>query len=117
MFHVNAWGLPYPAAAVGARLVLPGAGLDGQSLYELMEQEQVTFAAGVPTIWQNLLAYLRASQRSFTSLKRTCVGGAACPPSMITAFRNEFQVEVYVYTLMTLSRVTCISPARFPAVV
>jgi acyl-CoA synthetase (AMP-forming)/AMP-acid ligase II len=59
MFHVNAWGLPYAACMVGAKLVYPGAGLDGKSLYELFESEGVTMSAGVPTVWQGLLAMWR----------------------------------------------------------
>ena len=55
MFHVNAWGLPYACPLVGARMVMPGPRLDGASLYEQFEREQVTFAAGVPTIWFGLL--------------------------------------------------------------
>ena len=55
MFHVNAWSLPYGCALVGAKLVFPGAGLDGKSLYELFEAEKVTLIAGVPTVWLGLL--------------------------------------------------------------
>ncbi|KAF1019403.1 MAG: 3-methylmercaptopropionyl-CoA ligase [Paracidovorax wautersii] len=94
MFHVNAWGLPYAAPLVGAKLVLPGPGLDGKSLYELIEAEGVTFAAGVPTIWQMLLAHLRGQGVRFSTLERTVVGGAACPPAMIDAFEREYGVRV-----------------------
>ena len=55
MFHVNAWGLPYGAAMTGAKMVFPGAALDGKSVYELIEAEGVTMAAGVPTVWLGLL--------------------------------------------------------------
>ncbi len=58
MFHVNAWGLPYSTMLVGAKLVLPGPALDGKSLYELFESEQVTMSAGVPTVWFGLLHYM-----------------------------------------------------------
>lgn len=94
MFHVNAWGIPYTAAQVGAKLVLPGPALDGKSLYELMEAEGVTFAAGVPTIWQMLLGHVQPQQLRFSSLKRTMIGGAACPPAMIAAFEDGFGVQV-----------------------
>ena len=94
MFHVNAWGIPYTAAQVGAKLVLPGPALDGKSLYELMEAEGVTFAAGVPTIWQMLLGHVQPQQLRFSSLKRTVIGGAACPPAMIAAFEDDFGVQV-----------------------
>ncbi|HYD63491.1 MAG TPA: 3-(methylthio)propionyl-CoA ligase [Noviherbaspirillum sp.] len=94
MFHVNAWGLPYSVPLTGAKMVLPGAAMDGRSLYELFEQEQVTFAAGVPTVWLGLLNHLRQSGEKFSSLKSTLVGGAACPPSMMMAFRDEYGVDV-----------------------
>ena len=61
MFHVNAWGLPYAACMMGAKLVFPGPGLDGKSLYELFESERVTLSAGVPTVWQGLLGYVDAN--------------------------------------------------------
>jgi 3-(methylthio)propionyl---CoA ligase len=94
MFHVNAWGLPYSAAMTGAKLVFPGPAMDGKSIYELMETEQVTFAAGVPTVWQMLLAHVQAGQHRFSSLKRTVIGGSACPPAMIAAFQDTYGVEV-----------------------
>jgi fatty-acyl-CoA synthase len=94
MFHVNAWGIPYAAALTGAKLVFPGAGLDGKSVYELMESEQVSYAAGVPTVWQMLLGHLKPAGLRFSSLKRTVIGGAACPPAMISAFREDYGVDV-----------------------
>ena len=94
MFHVNAWGMPYSAAMVGAKLVMPGPAMDGKSIYELMESEKVTFAAGVPTVWQMLLNYVGQNNLKFSSLKRTVIGGSACPPAMITAFREQYGVEV-----------------------
>ena len=94
MFHVNAWGLPYSAPLTGCKLVLPGPALDGKSLYELMEAEGVTFAAGVPTIWQMLLNHVRAGGLKFSTLRRTVIGGAACPPALIDAYRDEFGVTV-----------------------
>lgn len=94
MFHVNAWGIPYSASLTGAKLVLPGPALDGQSIYELMEAEQVTYAAGVPTVWQMLLSHMKPAGLQFSSLKRTAIGGSACPPAMITAFHDDHGVEV-----------------------
>lgn len=94
MFHVNAWGIPYAAPLVGAKLVLPGPNLDGRSLYELFEAEQVTFSGGVPTIWFGLLNHLESHQLRFSTLKRTVIGGSACPPAMINAFREGYGVEV-----------------------
>jgi fatty-acyl-CoA synthase len=94
MFHVNAWGLPYAACLVGAKMVFPGAALDGKSLYELFEGEGVTMSAGVPTVWQGLLAYVEANQLSFSTMKRTVIGGSACPPAMMETFEKKFGVQV-----------------------
>jgi len=94
MFHVNAWGLPYGAALTGCKLVFPGPAMDGKSLYELMETEGVTMAAGVPTIWQMLLAHVQGGKLKFSTLTRTVIGGSACPPAMIDTFREDFGVDV-----------------------
>jgi len=94
MFHVNAWGLPYSAAAVGCKLVFPGPALDGKSVYELIETEKVTMAAGVPTVWQMLLGHMQQNNLRFSTLKRTVIGGSACPPAMINAFNDTYGVEV-----------------------
>jgi 3-(methylthio)propionyl---CoA ligase len=94
MFHVNAWGLPYSCLLVGAKLVFPGAALDGASLFELFETEKVTCSAGVPTVWLALLQFMAQSNHRFTTLKRTIIGGSACPPAMIRAFETEHGVEV-----------------------
>lgn len=94
MFHVNAWGIPYSAALTGCKLVFPGPALDGKSVYDLVEAEQVTYAAGVPTVWQMLLGHMKPAGLRFSSLKRTVIGGSACPPAMIDAFREDYGVEV-----------------------
>ena len=94
MFHVNAWGIPYGAAMTGAKLVFPGAALDGKSVYELMESEQVTMAAGVPTVWLGLLNHMAQHGLQFSTMKRTVIGGSACPPAMIKTFRDDFGVTV-----------------------
>jgi acyl-CoA synthetase (AMP-forming)/AMP-acid ligase II len=94
MFHVNAWGLPYSAAAVGCKLVFPGPAMDGKSVYELLESEKVTMAAGVPTVWQMLLGHMQAGGLKFSTMKRTVIGGSACPPAMINAFNHTYGVEV-----------------------
>jgi fatty-acyl-CoA synthase len=94
MFHVNAWGIPYAAAMTGSKLVFPGPAMDGKSIYELIEAEQVSFAAGVPTVWQMLLAHMQSGNLRFSTLKRTVIGGSACPPAMITAFNDVYGVEV-----------------------
>jgi fatty-acyl-CoA synthase len=94
MFHVNAWGLPYSAPMVGAKLVFPGPFLDGKSLHELFEQEQVTFSAGVPTVWLGVINHLKCAGLKMSSLKRTVIGGAACPPAMRQTLENDYGVEV-----------------------
>ena len=93
MFHVNAWGSPYACAMSGARMVLPGPGLDGPSLVKLIDGYGVTIALGVPTIWLGLLGEAKKIGSKLDSLRRTVVGGSACPPSMITAFREEYGVD------------------------
>jgi fatty-acyl-CoA synthase len=94
MFHVNAWGIPYCAAMTGAKLVFPGPAMDGKSIYELIEGEKVTLAAGVPTVWQMLLGHMQSGNLRFSSLSRTVIGGSACPPAMIRVFNDQFGVEV-----------------------
>jgi fatty-acyl-CoA synthase len=94
MFHANAWGLPFAAAAAGAKLVMPGPKLDGQSVYELLEGERVNCSAAVPTVWQVLLDYLDAKQLRLTTLKRVLIGGSACPEGLIRAFRDQHGVDV-----------------------
>lgn len=94
MFHVNAWGLPYIACMVGAKLVLPGRALDGRSLYELIEAEGVTVSAGVPTVWLGLLQHVRERGGSFSSMKRTIIGGSACPVSVLDEFESQHGVSV-----------------------
>jgi fatty-acyl-CoA synthase len=94
MFHANAWGVPYSATMTGAKMVFPGPAMDGKSIFELIESEKVNFAAGVPTIWQMLLSHMQAGGLRFSTLKRTVIGGAACPPAMIAAFNDDYGVEV-----------------------
>ena len=94
MFHVNAWGVPYIAAATGCKLALPGPGMDGPSLVKLIDGEQVTLALGVPTIWMGLLAALEEAGSKAESLTRTVVGGSALPPSMIPTFRDKYGVKL-----------------------
>ncbi|HEX2541952.1 MAG TPA: 3-(methylthio)propionyl-CoA ligase [Caldimonas sp.] len=94
MFHVNAWGLPYAACMTGSKLVFPGPGLDGKSLYELFESERVTMSAGVPTVWQGLLGYVQANDLRFSTMRRTVIGGSACPPAMMKTFQEGYDVQV-----------------------
>jgi fatty-acyl-CoA synthase len=94
MFHVNAWGIPYGAAMTGAKMVFPGAALDGKSVYELIESEGVTMAAGVPTVWLALLNHMAEHKLRFSTLNRTVIGGSACPPAMIRTFKDQYGVTV-----------------------
>jgi fatty-acyl-CoA synthase len=89
MFHVNAWGIPYAAPLSGAKLVLPGGGLDGKSLYELVDQEKVDLMLGVPTVWLNLLNYCDKEGLRLNSVERLVIGGSAAPYSMIKAFAEK----------------------------
>ncbi|HEY1073692.1 long-chain-fatty-acid--CoA ligase [Brevundimonas sp.] len=94
MFHANAWGIAFGGPAAGSKLVMPGAKMDGASIYELLETEGVTFSAAVPTVWQGLLNHLRENNLKLSTVKRVLIGGAAVPESMIRAFHDEFGVEV-----------------------
>jgi fatty-acyl-CoA synthase len=94
MFHANAWGLAFSAPAAGAKLVMPGARMDGAAIHELIETEGVTFSAAVPTVWQMLLQHLLATDGKLTTLKRVVIGGAACPENLIRGFHEHFGVEV-----------------------
>jgi fatty-acyl-CoA synthase len=94
MFHANSWGIAFSAPMVGAKLVLPGARLDGASLYELFEAEKVTATAAVPTVWLSLLAYLEETGKELPHLKRVVIGGAACPRRVVETFENKYGVEV-----------------------
>ncbi|WP_374481208.1 3-(methylthio)propionyl-CoA ligase [Zoogloea sp.] len=107
MFHVNAWGMPYAGAMCGAKLVLPGPAMDGKSLYELIRDEGVTLALGVPTVWQMLLQH---AERNATDpkrelvLRRVVIGGSSAPRSMCEAFETlmgAFVVHAWGMTEMS----------------
>ena len=95
MFHINAWCIPYAAMIAGSKLVLPGPRLDGPSLYELMEGEQVTLSAGVPTIWMGLIQHVESNGLRFSTMKRTAVGGSAMPKALIAKFNDVYVVSVH----------------------
>jgi len=110
MFHVNAWGAPYACAMAGAAMVMPGPGLDGPSLVNLIDTHEVTLALGVPTIWLGLLGEAAKSGSPLTSLKRTVVGGSACPPSMIKQFREDYGVDtIHAWGMTEMSPVGSIN--------
>jgi fatty-acyl-CoA synthase len=89
MFHVNAWAIPYAVPMQGAKLVLPGPRLDGESLYQLFEAEEVTLGLGVPTVWLSFEAHLCATGARCSTLRRILSGGSAVPPSMVEAFAGH----------------------------
>ncbi len=93
MFHVNAWTIPFMAALLGTRLVMPGKDLDGASIYQLLDEERVTFSAGVPTVWQMLFDYLESSGKQLPWLKKACIGGSAASRAMLETFRDKYQVD------------------------
>ncbi|MFA5120322.1 3-(methylthio)propionyl-CoA ligase [Zavarzinia sp.] len=94
MFHANAWSMPYGAPMAGAKIVMPGAALDGASVYELLETEGVTMTAAVPTVWLMLLQYLEREGKTLSTLKRVVIGGSAAPRSMIETFETKYGVSV-----------------------
>ena len=94
MFHVNAWGVPYAAAMAGAKLVMPGAQLDGESLQSLIEGETVNQVLGVPTVWLGLLQYLRDSGKRIDCVQKVLMGGSAMPEALMRAYQDEYGVEM-----------------------
>ena len=115
MFHVNSWGIVYLAPMTGAKLVLPGPGLDGKSLYELLESERVTISAGVPTVWQGLLAHVEANGLIFTTMRRSGIGGSACPPAMIRKFRDAYGVHViHAWGMTEMSPIGTVAAFKAP---
>lgn len=95
MFHANAWGIAFAAPAVGAKIVMPGANMDGQSIYELLDQEKVSVTAAVPTVWLMLLQYLEKTGAELPALNRVVIGGSAAPRSMIEVFEEKYDVKVF----------------------
>ncbi|MFO1311067.1 MAG: 3-(methylthio)propionyl-CoA ligase [Burkholderiales bacterium] len=113
MFHVNAWGIPYAAAMTGAKLVFPGPSLDGKSLHALIEGEGVTLSAGVPTVWQGLLAYMEQNGLAFSTMRRTVVGGAALPPAMLRTFEEKYAVRaVHAWGMTEISPIGTVCALR-----
>ncbi len=101
MYHANAWALPYMAPLCGAKLVLPGLEMDGASIHDLIDGEQVSFAGAVPTVWTMLFDYLEETGRTVESLKRTIIAGSAVPRAMIEKFHERYGVIVLQYWGMT----------------
>jgi fatty-acyl-CoA synthase len=103
MFHANAWGVPFSAAMVGTKLVLPGPKLDGESVYGLLDAERVTVSCAVPTVWQLLLDYMRTRGLRLQSLRRVLIGGSACPESLIRAFEAHNVEVVHAWGMIEMS--------------
>jgi fatty-acyl-CoA synthase len=94
MFHANAWALAFSAPMVGAKLVLPGPKMDGDSICELLTDERVTMTAAVPTVWLALLQYLEQTGKTLPDMQRVIIGGSAAPRSMIEAFEKKYNITV-----------------------
>jgi 3-(methylthio)propionyl---CoA ligase len=115
MFHANAWGLPFAAPAVGAKLVLPGRNTDGASLARLIAAEDVTIAVGVPTVWSGLMDHIEATGQALPSLKRIIVGGAPMPPALMARLEQRLGVRVQTSWGMTeLSPCGVLAPLSAP---
>ncbi len=95
LFHANSWSIALSAPMSGAKLVMPGARLDGASIHELLETERVITTAGVPTVWLMLLQFMAKEQKRLTTVKRVMIGGSAAPRSMIETFEQVYGVEVF----------------------
>jgi acyl-CoA synthetase (AMP-forming)/AMP-acid ligase II len=116
MFHANAWGLPFAAPAVGAKLVLPGRHTDGASLAAIMRGEAVSIAAGIQTLWLGLLDHLDAVDGELPALKRVLIGGANCPDALIRRMEQRLGARVQTSWGMTeLSPLGTIAPSDTPA--
>ena len=94
MFHANGWSLAFSAPAVGSSLIMPGARMDGASIYELLDTCKVNFTAAVPTVWLMLLQYLEETGKELPYLDRVVIGGSACPRAMTQTFQDKYGVEV-----------------------
>jgi len=95
MFHANSWGLAFSSPMTGAALVMPGAKLDGASVYELLNEFKVTCTGAVPTVWLLLLQYLEKTGAKLPYLERVVIGGSACPRAMIKTFEEDYGVHVF----------------------
>ena len=94
MFHANAWGLALSCPATGANMVMPGAQMDGASIYELLDTEKVSITAAVPTVWLMLLTYLQENNLKLPHLNRVIIGGSAIPEKILRAFEEDYEVDV-----------------------
>ena len=108
MFHANAWSVPYSCAMLGSKLVMAGANVQPEVLVDLINEEQVSFAMGVPTIWNGLLQFLRTSGKRTDSVRGMLVGGSAVPRSMIVAYDKEYDVKIiHAWGMTEMSPLGC----------
>jgi fatty-acyl-CoA synthase len=112
MFHANGWGLPFSVPAAGARMILPGRNLTGESLVALMREEEVTIAVGVPTVWMGVLDRLEQDGRPLPALHRILVGGSTCPESLI---RRAERIGVSVQTSWGMTELSPLGTIAPPA--
>jgi fatty-acyl-CoA synthase len=101
MFHANGWGMPFAAPAVGARVVLPGRHIDGESLTRVMRAERVTFAVGVQTVWLGVVDHLDRTGGELPDLERVLIGGSNCPEALIRRFEERLGASVQTSWGMT----------------
>ena len=94
LFHANAWGLAFGAPAVGAKIVNPGPNMDGESIYQLLTEEKVTFTAAVPTVWLMLMQHLETNKLDLPDLETVVIGGSAVPRVMLEKFERDYGVSV-----------------------
>ncbi|MGB4246987.1 MAG: 3-(methylthio)propionyl-CoA ligase [Pseudohongiellaceae bacterium] len=92
MFHVCAWGIPYSAPIAGSSIIFPGAGMDGASLYELIDGEKASALLGVPTVWLGLLNYIESIKGNLDTVENVVIGGSAAPRSMMEKFQDVYGV-------------------------
>ena len=116
MFHANAWSLAFSVPLAGAKFVMPGAKLDGASVYELLETEKVTFSAAVPTVWLMLMQHMQANKVELHTLQRVAIGGSACPPSMIEFFEARGVTVYHAWGMTEMSPIGTIGAIK-PALV
>jgi 3-(methylthio)propionyl---CoA ligase len=116
LFHINAWELPYCCALTGAKLVLPGPQMDGESLYKLLAAEKVTISAGVPTLWLGLLNYMNENKVNLPELERIGVGGSACPTSTIKQLHEKYGIRaMHGWGMTETSSVVTLNTDHAPA--
>lgn len=94
LFHANGWSTAFSCPMVGCAMVMPGAGMDGNSIHQLLSEERVTVSAAVPTVWLMLLQELEKTGEMLPDLNRVVIGGSACPRSITQVFQDKYNVDV-----------------------